>query len=112
MNTDVLLAAEGVEDLEPALHRTQALIHGLEQRLSRFLPESEVSQMNRSAGTWHRVSTDLMDLLVQAVQFSLETDGLFDPAILPALERAGYDRSMTEIRQTARDALTQRCRCG
>ncbi len=98
MNTAVLLAAEGSEDVEPALQRAQALILHLEQRLSRFLPESELSQLNRSAGEWHGVSADLMELLTQAAAFSHETGGLFDPAVLPALERAGYDRSMTDIR--------------
>lgn len=98
MNTAVLLAAEGPEDVEPALHRAQTLIRGLEQRLSRFLPDSEVSQLNRSAGEWHPVSADLLELLLQAVELSRETGGLFDPAILPALKRAGYDRSMTEIK--------------
>jgi thiamine biosynthesis lipoprotein len=98
MNTAVLLAAEGPDDIEPALLRTQALIQGLEQRLSRFLPDSELTRLNRSAGAWHSVSPDLLELLVLASQFSHETGGLFDPAILPALERAGYDRSMTEIR--------------
>jgi len=29
----------------------------------------------------------------------VETDGLFNPAVLPALKKAGYDRSMDEIRQ-------------
>ena len=66
MNTAVLLAAEGSDSVEPALQQTRALILHLEQRFSRFLPESELSQLNRSARKWHDVSADLMEILTLA----------------------------------------------
>ncbi len=74
------------------------MIEDLERRFSRFLPDSELSRLNRSAGSWQHVSPEMLSLLVLAVDFSRETDGLFDPAILPALEKAGYNKSMTQIR--------------
>ena len=99
MNTEVVLAAEGSDSVQRAMLAAQTCIHGLERRLSRFLPDSELSRLNRAAGEWQTVSADLMEILSLASDFSRDTGGLFDPAILPALKRAGYDRSMTQIRK-------------
>ena len=40
----------------------------------------------------------MFEVVQLAYHLAVETDGLFNPAILPALKRAGYDRSMDEIR--------------
>jgi FAD:protein FMN transferase len=40
----------------------------------------------------------MLDVLQKARKFFDITDGLFDPSVLPDLMRAGYDRSMDEIR--------------
>ena len=63
-----------------------------------FLQDSELSQLNRSAGQWFDASTEMMDVLQKARHFFDVTDGLFDPTVLPDLVRVGYDRSMDEIR--------------
>jgi thiamine biosynthesis lipoprotein len=97
MNTSVLLAAEGEEAIE-GLYATKIFIDECEQRFSRFLPASELSELNRSAGDWLQVSPELMDMLQLSMKYHEETDGIFDPAILPDLKQAGYDRSMDEIR--------------
>ena len=96
MNTDILLATEGQGS--SSLKAAQDFIEASERRLSRFLPDSELSQLNRSAGEWVDVSDDLLDLLRQSMDFWRATHGLFDPSILPDLKRAGYDRSMDDIR--------------
>ncbi|MEZ5234997.1 MAG: FAD:protein FMN transferase [Acidimicrobiales bacterium] len=62
----------------------------LEQRWSRFLPTSEVSRLNRAAGSWVEVGEDTHRLLVHAVEAWRLTAGRFDPTILPALLEAGY----------------------
>jgi FAD:protein FMN transferase len=98
MNTDVMLAAEGQGWVDFGLQATQAFIHKCEQRFSRFIKESELSQLNRSEGKWATVSDDLLDMLLQSQHFYSETGGLFDPSILPELKLAGYDKSMDEIR--------------
>lgn len=98
MNTNVLMAAEGHDWAEVGLQATKAYIDECEQRFSRFITESELSQLNRSAGTWMSVSKDLMDILNQSMRFYKETEGVFDPSVLSDLKRIGYDRSMDEIR--------------
>ncbi len=64
-----------------------------ERILSRFEPNSQLSELNRNAGTWWRVDERLIEALSAAVRLRSETAGLFDPTILPALLAQGYDRS-------------------
>jgi FAD:protein FMN transferase len=98
MNTDVLLAAEGIYAAELGLQVARRFIEVSELRFSRFLPESELSQLNIAAGSWRMVSTDLLEMLQLSLAYHKETDGLFDPSILPDLKRLGYDRTMDAIR--------------
>lgn len=102
MNTDILLAVEEQAGSERLLHEARSHIQDFERRFSRFLPDSELSRLNGSAGHWVSVSDDLLDLLVLARAYYEETGGLFDPSVLPDLKRAGYDASLEIVQQ--RDA--------
>jgi thiamine biosynthesis lipoprotein len=64
-----------------------------ERRYSRFLPLSELSSFNRSAGLKTPVSPEFLQMLKTAKQLSVDTGGLFNPFIMPALQRAGYTKS-------------------
>jgi thiamine biosynthesis lipoprotein len=64
----------------------------LESRWSRFRHDSEVSVLNRSAGTDVIVSHDTALLVQRAIDGWRVTDGAFDPTVLGAMLRAGYDR--------------------
>jgi thiamine biosynthesis lipoprotein len=97
MNTSVMLAAEG-EGAIPGMYAAKMFIDDCEQRFSRFLPASELTELNRSAGTWLQISDELMDMLQLSMKYHKETKGIFDPSILPDLKHVGYDRSMDEIR--------------
>ncbi len=98
MNTSVILAAEEGEMAISGMQAAKLFIDECEQRFSRFLPASKISELNRSAGEWLKVSDELMDMLQLSMKYHTETKGLFDPSILPDLRQAGYDRSMDEIR--------------
>ena len=97
MNTMVTLAAEGEQAIE-GMYAAKVFIDECEQRFSRFLPASEVAALNRFAGEWFPVSDELMDMLQLSMKYHNETNGFFDPSILPDLKQIGYDRSMDEIR--------------
>ena len=97
MNTTVMLAAEG-EGAIAGMYAAKVFIDECEQRFSRFLPASELSDLNRSAGDWIQISSDLMDMLQLSMKYYVETKGIFDPTVLSDLKRIGYDRSMDEIR--------------
>ena len=72
-------------------------IDDLEQRWSRFRPDSEVSELNRRAGVPVRVSGETIELIERAVDAWLLSGGTFDPTVLGAVIRAGYDRSFDEL---------------
>jgi thiamine biosynthesis lipoprotein len=98
MNTTIQVAAEGSRDeLEPGFQLVRRFIAVCETRFSRFRQDSELCQLNRSAGAWFQVSVELFDLVQQALELYQLTGGLFDPSILTALQRAGYDRSIDLI---------------
>ncbi len=68
-------------------------LRACERILSRFDSRSQLSELNRNDGRWVQVDDRLFDALVAAVRLRAETDGRFDPTILPALVAQGYDRS-------------------
>ncbi len=100
MNTDVEIIA--VDWRQSALLTSaEQVFHDIEARFSRFLVESELSQLNARSGDECEVSPHLLQLLERAVYFHRITGGVFDPAILPDLEAAGYDRSFELVAPVA-----------
>jgi thiamine biosynthesis lipoprotein len=100
MNSDITLAAEGMPfRVARGFELARQYIEASEARFSRFLEGSELSQLNRSAGTWFQASPELYTVVAQAMEFFRRTGGLFDPLILPDLRRVGYDRSMDLLRE-------------
>jgi thiamine biosynthesis lipoprotein len=101
MNTDMLVAAEG----DPAavavgFRRVREYVQEAEERFTRFSEDSELSRLNQSSGTWRTVSPELFEVIRTASECASASSGLFDPTILDALEAAGYDRSMDDVRTT------------
>lgn len=74
-----------------------------EQRFSRFRQDSELTLVNRSAGRPTRVSAPFADLYQAALDYAGRTDGLYNPFILPDLQRAGYVSSWTDPANQAPD---------
>ncbi len=105
MNTDIVLAAEGdTRELQEGFGQTRLFIQASEARFTRFSETSELAQLNRSAGKWFAASPEMYELVREARGYVEQTGGLFDPSILDALERAGYDKSMDEIRASGVNA--------
>ena len=81
----------------PRARRALAAAHmevtACESALSRFDPSSDLSRLNREAGSWVVVDVRLVEALRLALQARVATQGRFDPTVLPALVAAGYDRS-------------------
>lgn len=72
-------------------------VEDLEQRWSRFLPDSEINQLNRWAGYPVAVSEDTITLVEHAVVAWRLSGGAFDPTVLGAVIRSGYDRSFERL---------------
>ncbi|MGH2460336.1 MAG: FAD:protein FMN transferase [Chloroflexota bacterium] len=100
MNTDVVavvVAPDRPESATAALREVEALFVQVEATLSRFRPESELSQMNRRAGEPFHASPLLFAVVAAALEVARATKGVFDPTILGALVAAGYDRSFENV---------------
>src|SRR5205807_10257199 len=75
----------------------RSLFNEWEQVLSRFLPNSELSQLNQRAGTPVAVSDLLYSVLATALTAAQATQGVYDPALLDQLVQVGYDRTFVEL---------------
>ncbi len=69
----------------------------LEDLWSRFIPESEISTINRSPGEAVKVSPETIVLVERALEAWELTGGLFDPTVLDDLVALGYDRTFREL---------------
>jgi len=73
--------------------RAVARLLELEQRWSRFLPTSEISELNATSGALRCVSPDTFCLVEALVRAWHVTDGAFDPTLLGAVVHLGYGTS-------------------
>lgn len=67
-----------------------------ERRFSRFLPMSELVIFNRTTGLRTAISLDMQDILLSAKKYSEITNGIYNPFILPVLQKIGYRQSAVE----------------
>ncbi len=77
--------------------QVESWFHYSEDVFSRFLPQSELSQLNRSNGKLFIPSTILFDMLLSANQFCKETEGIFNPFLCEVISELGYDRSFERL---------------
>jgi thiamine biosynthesis lipoprotein len=83
---------------EDSLEATCREVTRMEGLLSRFLPDSDISRVNRSAGIRsEKVSLETYDVLSKAVEFSRSFPGCFDVTIQP----------LVTLWHTARGAFSQ-----
>ena len=102
MNTDVgvwLWSRSPVA--ERVLHEVEQMFREVESQLSRFRADSELSRLNDRAGRGAvAVSPLLLRVLSQALAAARQTEGIFDPTVLPLLRQAGYDRNFELLADT------------
>lgn len=95
MGTDVLISvvANKEKDANDLAGAALVMVESYEQQFSRFLPESELSQLN-AIGTL-RVSKRFLSVLKTALKLSRKTHGVFNP--LFQIKRFGYDTDYADI---------------
>lgn len=89
----IWLECADIEQATQLLQQAESLFNAAERRMTRFNEQSELSKLNRQAGEWVAVSRPLWHVLERAWQLAEETEGLFDPTLLAAVESAGYEHS-------------------
>lgn len=97
MGTEVelLLDAPAGSHSEAALDRAEQEFERLEQVMSRFRDDSELSRLNRDGSL--TASIDLARVVELALDAREATAGLFDPTVHDALVDAGYGRPFDEL---------------
>jgi thiamine biosynthesis lipoprotein len=96
MGTTVTLLLPEAQLYRGAQITRQLFVHW-EQTLSRFLLDSELSQLNQRAGDPVHVGDLLFHVLRAALAAAEESDGLFDPTLLTQMQHLGYDRSFDHL---------------
>ena len=91
------LEMDKAQTAERVLAEAETMFRSAESVLSRFDAASELSWLNGCDGRWTPVSELMWSVITRAFFMAEETDGLFDPTQLGALEAAGYDRSFNEM---------------
>jgi len=81
--------------MEADIDRALDMFRDFESRLSRFREGNELSVLNHS--TVCRVSDELFEILLLCQRYYKETNGIFDPTILPVLEQEGYQSSFGTV---------------
>jgi len=107
---ELLLDADDGERAQSALLAVEEEFERLEAMLSRFRPDSELSQLNRDGQIL--APPDLERVVGLALEARERTAGRFDPTVYDALSQAGYDRSFEQVVPDAEDDSLEGARCG
>lgn len=95
MATDVTLRVEQpAAGASSAVESARLVFSRVESACTRFDPDSPLMQANARPGRWHDVPAECARAVRAAGRAHRETRGLFDPRILDALLRLGYDRTL------------------
>lgn len=93
---------------ERLVARAVARVAQLEQRWSRFIPDSDICRLGHAAGRPVAVTDDTLLAVRRVLQAHAETGGRFDPTVAAVMDRLGYDRTFAAVveRPAARQPRT------
>jgi thiamine biosynthesis lipoprotein len=94
MGTQVELLS-AADEADAAFDAAEAEFHRLEAILTRFRPDSELSELNEAGSL--ETGRDLLEVVRLAVLGRERTDGRFDPTVHDAVAGAGYDQTFDDL---------------
>ena len=87
----VVVYGEDRTRMEEAVDAAFAEVQRLDQMLSNYKPESELSEINRYAGEHPvAVTQEMFDLLAACVEYSRDSEGAFDITVGPLMKVWGF----------------------
>lgn len=105
MGTDysVAIVCDSKELADKTYEQVKKDIHAYETRFSRFLPTSELSQLNKQRDMV--VSETFLKVTTKAYQLFIETHGAFNP--LMQIARFGYEKSRDDESYTPKNNIKE-----
>ncbi|MGL5825115.1 MAG: FAD:protein FMN transferase [Nocardioides sp.] len=97
LGTYVYLATRRPGDLNRAIALATQILSDIDRTCSRFLPDSDLTSVNRSPGRWVRVDPLLVEAVRVARYAAQQSDGLVNPLLGRPLIHLGYDRDFEEL---------------
>lgn len=95
---DITIVAKDIPTAEKYIDSCVFEISRIEQLISDWIPESQLSQVNKNAGIKPvKVDQELIDLTERAIRFSEMTNGAFDISFAAADRIWKFDGSMTTV---------------
>jgi thiamine biosynthesis lipoprotein len=112
MGTQITVYGSAGLAFDRSLSEVVSLFEAEERRFSRFRGDSELTEVNRRAGSWTAISSVFEEVLRCALDGATRTGGAFDPSVLDAVIASGYDRDFDEVMAGARGVLHPTAPCG
>lgn len=105
MNTQVGVWLQTPDPAPPVeFDQAAAFFEQVEQTISRFRKDSDLMRLNAASGQGPQPASEILRSVTRAaLEAARATEGLFDPAVLAALEAAGYSESFEKIKPEGRD---------
>jgi FAD:protein FMN transferase len=97
LGTTATLVVDDPGSLAAARELLAEELAGIDRACSRFRSDSELSELNRSAGREVRVSPLLFEAVAVGLRGARLSGGAVDPSLGRALRAIGYDRDFTEL---------------
>jgi thiamine biosynthesis lipoprotein len=96
LGTEVVMTLIGSDELEvkSLMAELWILVDNFEANFSRFLSTSELTRVNEATGKKTAVSEEFICLLNVCKTAFKQTKGVFNPLVLPVLQRVGYKNSL------------------
>eukprot|EP01137_Pigoraptor_chileana_P007834 Opistho-2@3621 len=95
---DITIVAKDIPTAEKYIDSSVTEISRIENLISDWMPQSQLSQVNRNAGIQPvKVDKELIDLTERAIRFSEMTKGAFDISFAAADRIWKFDGSMTAL---------------
>lgn len=94
LGTILNLKIDTSEPCDEVFLETADMIAGFENRFSRFIPWNYLDSINQNH--WWILDQDALQMLIYTLQIAQQSDGLFDPTILPYLRKIGYSNQTNQ----------------
>ena len=97
LGTTAVVTVVGAKALPAALAIVQEELRRIDETCSRFRDDSELAQLNRSAGAPFASSPLLLEALAVALSAAARTDGDVDPTVGLSMRALGWDSDFTVV---------------